>query len=102
MSNRSFVLDWVTITSICLTPSPHTHHTVDQEQTASALHELQSAIRLLVQMASTIRTRRVARGGLELESVEVSVRFEDTQTRSGKLEDLVPKEVSRHRHAPLS
>ncbi|CAL8089073.1 unnamed protein product [Calicophoron daubneyi] len=56
------------------------------------LTELENAIKLLVEVASNIRTRRVARGGLELDSIEISVRFEDQQTRSGKLEDLIPKE----------
>ncbi|VDP94563.1 unnamed protein product [Echinostoma caproni] len=56
------------------------------------LGRLEESIKLLVDVASTIRTRRVARGGLELDSIEISVRFADPETRSGKLEDLVPKE----------
>ncbi|XP_018647748.1 ribonuclease II-related [Schistosoma mansoni] len=50
------------------------------------------SILLLVDIASNVRERRLAKGGLELESVEVSVQFANPETRTGKLEDLIPKE----------
>ncbi|KAA0185075.1 DIS3 exonuclease 1 [Fasciolopsis buskii] len=56
------------------------------------LGRLEDSIKTLVDVASAIRVRRVARGGLELDSIEITVRFADPDTRSGKLEDLVPKE----------
>ncbi|CAH8447523.1 unnamed protein product [Heterobilharzia americana] len=58
----------------------------------AALEKLSKSISLLVDIASNIRTRRLAKGGLELESVEVRVQFADPETRTGKLEDLIPKE----------
>lgn len=57
------------------------------------LGRLEDSIKTLVDVASAIRVRRVARGGLELDSIEITVRFADPDTRSGKLEDLVPKEA---------
>ncbi|CAH8832647.1 unnamed protein product [Trichobilharzia szidati] len=58
----------------------------------TALDKLSKSISLLVDIASHVRTRRLAKGGLELESVEVRVQFADPETRTGKLEDLIPKE----------
>lgn len=57
------------------------------------MDKLSESILLLVDIASNIRERRLAKGGLELESVEVSVQFANPETRTGKLEDLIPKEV---------
>ncbi|KAF5406041.1 hypothetical protein PHET_00417 [Paragonimus heterotremus] len=65
---------------------------LSKDRMLQELIRLESSIKLLVEIASTIRARRVARGGLELDSIEVAVRFADAQTRSGDLEDLVPKE----------
>ncbi|KAF7262293.1 hypothetical protein EG68_00470 [Paragonimus skrjabini miyazakii] len=65
---------------------------LSKDRMLQELIKLESSIKLLVEIASTIRARRVARGGLELDSIEVAVRFADAQTRSGDLEDLVPKE----------
>ncbi|KAL3312654.1 DIS3 mitotic control, partial [Cichlidogyrus casuarinus] len=62
------------------------------EEVCKALKEAAEAIRLLVRVATQIRTRRLKRGGLELDSIEVSVRFEDQKSRSGRLEDLIPSE----------
>ncbi|CDS37889.1 dis3 exonuclease 1 [Echinococcus multilocularis] len=57
------------------------------------LARLYSAICMLVRIASQIRHLRVDRGGLELDSVEVSVKFENPKERTGALEDIVPKET---------
>ncbi|TNN20929.1 DIS3-like exonuclease 1 [Schistosoma japonicum] len=57
-----------------------------------ALDKLTNSILLLVDIASNIRKRRLAKGGLELESVEVTVQFSSQGLRTGKLEDLVQKE----------
>ncbi|TGZ63828.1 hypothetical protein CRM22_006707 [Opisthorchis felineus] len=65
---------------------------LDKDRQLAELVKLESSIRLLVDVASAVRTRRVARGGLELDSIEIGVRFANPETRSGKLEDLVPKE----------
>ncbi|KAA3673549.1 DIS3-like exonuclease 1, partial [Paragonimus westermani] len=65
---------------------------LSKDRMLQELIKLESSIKLLVEVASTIRARRVARGGLELDSIEIAVRFADAQTRSGDLEDLVPKE----------
>lgn len=64
-----------------------------QTRLLSALKELYSSVCMLARIASSIRALRLERGGLELESVEVSVQFENTESRTGKLEDIVPKEV---------
>ncbi|KAL5104674.1 DIS3-like exonuclease 1 [Taenia crassiceps] len=57
------------------------------------LARLYSAICMLIRIASQIRHLRIDRGGLELDSVEVSVKFENQKERTGALEDIVPKET---------
>ncbi|KAK4472849.1 hypothetical protein MN116_004062 [Schistosoma mekongi] len=57
-----------------------------------ALNKLANSLLLLVDIASNIRKRRLAKGGLELESVEVTVQFSNQGSRTGKLEDLIHKE----------
>ncbi|KAL5971885.1 DIS3-like exonuclease 1 [Taenia solium] len=58
-----------------------------------SLAGLYSAICMLIRIASQIRHLRIDRGGLELDSVEVSVKFENQKERTGALEDIVPKEA---------
>ncbi|CAH8436353.1 unnamed protein product [Schistosoma guineensis] len=65
---------------------------LNRDECLTALDKLSKSILLLVDIASNIRERRLAKGGLELESVEVSVQFANPETRTGKLEDLIPKE----------
>uniref|UniRef100_A0A5K3F2M3 DIS3-like exonuclease 1 n=1 Tax=Mesocestoides corti TaxID=53468 RepID=A0A5K3F2M3_MESCO len=65
---------------------------VQRDQLLARLAELHTAITMLVDIASRIRFLRLDRGGLELDSVEVSVRFENPEQRTGALEDIVPKE----------
>ncbi|VDP42773.1 unnamed protein product [Schistosoma margrebowiei] len=65
---------------------------LNRDECLTALDKLSKSISLLVDIASNIRERRLAKGGLELESVEVSVQFANPETRTGKLEDLIPKE----------
>ncbi|TPP60449.1 DIS3 exonuclease 1 [Fasciola gigantica] len=66
---------------------------LDRSHLLKELGRLEESVKLLVDVASAIRVRRVARGGLELDSIEITVPFADPNARSGKLEDLVPKEV---------
>ncbi|VUZ43706.1 unnamed protein product [Hymenolepis diminuta] len=56
------------------------------------LGQLYTSIGMLVRIASQIRHLRIDQGGLELDSVEVSVKFENPEERTGALEDIVPKE----------
>ncbi|CAH8437909.1 unnamed protein product [Schistosoma turkestanicum] len=65
---------------------------LNRDECLTALDKLSESLLLLVDIASNIRERRLAKGGLELESVEVSVRFANPESRTGKLEDLIPKE----------
>uniref|UniRef100_A0A1I8GN90 DIS3-like exonuclease 1 n=1 Tax=Macrostomum lignano TaxID=282301 RepID=A0A1I8GN90_9PLAT len=51
--------------------------------------QLREAVSLLVGVANTIKARRMACGGLELEGVEVQAKFADPERT--QLEDLVPK-----------
>ncbi|VDM19023.1 unnamed protein product [Hydatigera taeniaeformis] len=57
------------------------------------LASLYSAICMLIRIASHIRHLRIDQGGLELDSVEVSVKFENPKERTGALEDIIPKET---------
>ncbi|KAL7056994.1 hypothetical protein AAHC03_019040 [Spirometra sp. Aus1] len=57
-----------------------------------SLGELYTAISILARIASSIRARRLERGGLELESIEVSIQFANPETRTGSLQDIIPKE----------
>ncbi|VEL15209.1 unnamed protein product [Protopolystoma xenopodis] len=60
--------------------------------TISSLHELRTCLRHLVKTASLIRSHRIARGGLELESIEMNIQFSDPESKLGLI-DLIPKEV---------
>lgn len=61
-------------------------------QLKAKVDELRTAITLLVEVASAIKQRRMTRGGLELEGIEVSVRFADAERT--QMEDLLPKQVN--------
>lgn len=63
-----------------------------KDKVLARLGQLYTSISMLVRIASQIREMRLDQGGLELESIEVSVKFENPEERSGKLEDIVPKE----------
>lgn len=56
------------------------------------LGQLYTSICMLVRIASQIRHMRIEKGGLELDSAEVTVKFENSEERTGALKDIVPKE----------
>nr|CUU99529.1 hypothetical transcript [Hymenolepis microstoma] len=66
--------------------------TLSKDKVLQRLGQLYSSISLLVRIASKIRHMRIDQGGLELDSVEVSVKFENPDERTGALEDIIPKE----------
>lgn len=65
---------------------------VPDKKLLSSLGELYTALSILARIASSIRARRLERGGLELESIEVSIQFANPETRTGSLQDIIPKE----------